>query len=94
METLNDLKTHLFKDEAVKKAYDEWSLHYELLEALIMARTEQGITQTELAKRTGISKSNISRFEKGTHSPSIDFVQRIAKGLNKTISFTMQDIKK
>lgn len=44
-------------------------------------RKSQKITQTELARRTGISQPNITRFESGNYNPSLEMMVRIATAL-------------
>ena len=52
---------------------------------VIAARIENNITQEELAQRTGIRQSNISRIESGAVSPTIETLARLASGLGKTL---------
>lgn len=40
-------------------------------ENLKLLRCSRGLTQQELAKRTGISQQNLSRWELGIHIPNI-----------------------
>ena len=54
-----------------KKEWDENELEYQLMMMILKARNEQNLTQSELAERTGIRQSNISRIEKGQALPSI-----------------------
>ena len=46
--------------------------------ALKEFREEKGISQSELAKLTGIKQQNISRWESGTTLPNIDFCVQLA----------------
>jgi len=46
---------------------------------------EQNLTQSELAKKTGIRQSNISRIENGNCSPTIATLQQIADGVGKKL---------
>ena len=48
-------------------------------------RKNCGMTQKELAEKTGIRQSNISRIENGSASPTIDTLARIAAGLGKQL---------
>lgn len=43
-----------------------------------------GMTQTELAKRSGIPQANISRFLKGNTTPKRNTLSKLAKGLSVT----------
>ena len=49
------------------------------------AREVAGMTQKELAEKTGIRQSNISRIESGSSSPTIETLSRIASGLGKRL---------
>lgn len=44
-------------------------------------RVEQDITKAELARRAGMALPNVHRFVRGSHTPTIETVVRIAKGL-------------
>lgn len=44
-------------------------------------REEAGLNQRELAKKSGVSHSYISDVERGTVTPSIKFLEKIAKAL-------------
>ena len=57
----------------------------EYIKAIISARLELNLTQKELAKKTGIRQSNISRIENGNSSPTIATLQQLASGMGKTL---------
>ena len=86
----SDLKADLLRDEDVKTEYDALRPKYELIEQMILARAEMGITQAELAKRTGTRQGNISRFESGNYNPSLEFIQRLAQGLDKELHISLR----
>ena len=44
-------------------------------------RTKAGMTQAELARRTGIHRPNNARVESGRHMPSLETVARLAEAL-------------
>ena len=72
----------MLKDGAFKKAYDELGPEFALVEMLIRKRLEQGLTQTQLAKKIGTKQPVISRLEQGTYNPTLKFLNRFAIGLN------------
>src|SRR5438876_11211332 len=43
------------------------------------ARTHRGVTLTELAAKTGISKSTLSRLESGQRKPSLELLLPLAE---------------
>lgn len=49
-------------------------------------RTSAGIASGTLAKMAGISHSMLSRIEKGTATPSIETLTRLANALGKPVS--------
>ncbi|MFI3237444.1 MAG: helix-turn-helix transcriptional regulator [Lachnospiraceae bacterium] len=53
----------------------------EIIQKYRECRIEQGITQVELSKRTGISQPNITRFESGAYNPSLEMMVKIATAL-------------
>ncbi len=82
------LKDHLkeqLKDPEFRREYEALEPEYEIIRQIILARKELNITQQELAERTGIKQSNISRLEKGTYNPSLQSLKKVAKGLNKEL---------
>ena len=55
---------------------------------MIKARHEAGLTQQELAERTGIQQANISRIENGNGNPSLATLTKIANGMGKKLVIT------
>lgn len=85
---MDDFEKYLNKRMAnpeFKKAWDAGELEYQLMLMVLKARNEQNLTQAELAARTGIRQSNISRIEKGQSVPSITTLNKIAQGLGKQL---------
>ena len=85
---MSDFKNYLaqqMEDPAVAAEYEAQRPEYEAIRAVIAARLACNMTQKELAKKTGIRQSNISRIENGSASPTIDTLARIAAGLGKQL---------
>lgn len=68
-----------------QEEYEKIQPEFEIMKALIEARTKQNMTQKELAERSGIRQSNISRIEKGASSPNISTLQKLAEGLGMNL---------
>ena len=85
MTTLNDFIEEQLKDPVFKEKYDALEPEYSLIQALIDARKENGMTQKQLADATGISQADISRLEHGTGNPSVKTLQRIAQALHMAL---------
>ncbi len=88
--TFNSYKKDALKNRKLLKEYSELDPQYEIIKEIIRYRIENNITQQQLADKTGIPKSNISRFESGKHSPTLKFLYKIAMGLGKEIKFQIK----
>src|SRR5690554_7191225 len=53
---------------------------------LKVIRERNGLSQRELAKRAGITNSNISMIEQGLVSPSINSLARVLSGIPMTLA--------
>lgn len=53
--------------------------------ALVLARSKSGLSQSELAIKTGIDQSDISKIERGISNPSIQTLKRLAEALDKKL---------
>lgn len=62
-----------------------------LIERIVQARTEQGLTQAQLAKTLGTHRTNISRLESGAHNPSLDFLLKVAAALHMELDLVPQE---
>ena len=56
-----------------------------VIEQYVACRKNKKMTQDELARRTGISRPNISRFESGNYNPSLEMMVRMAAALDMTV---------
>lgn len=85
---MSDLKKYIEQqvdDPEFAEEYEAIRPEYEAIRAVIAARLECNMTQKELAEKTGIRQSNISRIENGTSSPTVDTLARIAAGMGKQL---------
>ena len=80
-----DFEKELFKQPGFKKAVEETRLEYEIARALIKARIEKGLTQTQVAKRMNTKQSVISCVENAKTIPSLSFLKRLAHVLNASL---------
>ena len=85
---MDDLDKYLeeqMKDQDFKAEWEALRPEHEINLMLIKARAEHNLTQKQLADLCGIRQSNLSRIERGTESPSIRTLQKIACGLGKRL---------
>ena len=90
---MSDLRKYLneqLNDPEFAAEYEAMRPEYEAIRAVIAARLECNMTQKELAEKTGIRQSNISRIESGASSPTVDTLARIAAGLGKKLKIEFQ----
>lgn len=48
-------------------------------------RIERGLTQTDLADRSGLGQGHIARIEQGKYGMTLDTLQAIAEALDMTV---------
>jgi transcriptional regulator with XRE-family HTH domain len=81
--TLKDFKARAFARPDVRREYEGLKDEFEILDEILKARAEAGVTQAELAARIGTTQSAVARLETamGKHSPSIGTLKRYASAL-------------
>ena len=72
-------------DPVFLEEYARLDPEYRAARAIMQARVEAGLTQEELAKRTGMKASNISRLETGRSMPTLRTLNQLAAGLGKRL---------
>jgi ribosome-binding protein aMBF1 (putative translation factor) len=75
---------------ALRAEYDALASQYRIIDSVIAARIEQKMTQAELAERANTKQSNISRFESGNYNPTVEFLQKLADALGKTLNISLR----
>ena len=73
------------KNPKIKAEYDKLEPEFAVIEAVLKARVQKGITQEQLAKKIGTKQSAIARIESGNANPSIGFLQKLAEALGKKL---------
>jgi len=90
MKTHDQLIKAMMKRPGVKAEVDRIEREEALLlDTLLKARYEAGLTQADIAQRMGTLAPAIARFERslatGKHSPSIATVRKYAKACGKNL---------
>ena len=85
MDDFEKLLEEKLKDPEFKKEYDALEPQFAVIQAIIDARREKGITQKELSELTGIAQGDISKLENGSANPSIKTLKRVATALGKRL---------
>ena len=77
------------EDPEFKKEWDDLEIEYQVQSELIRARLESNMTQAELAQKSGIRQSNISRIENGNAVPRLDTLKALAHAMGKNLKISM-----
>ena len=77
----DELEKQLFTPEEIAES----EVRVAIINEMIKAREENGITQKQLEAMSGIKQPVISRMEKGTTDPQLSTVLKILTSLGKTI---------
>jgi len=87
-------------DEAFAQTWAKWTdqeraeyeterelaqIRLDLAEVVYTARTEAGMTQTELAQAMGVSQSYVSTLEGGGVMPTVNTLAKLAKATHRTL---------
>ena len=78
------------KRKGFDTAYQELADEYALVRELLAARSKAGLTQEEVAKSMGTTKSAVSRLEAaGKHSPSVATLKKYAQAVGCEIEIRL-----
>jgi len=88
--THKQMVSKMMKKPTVKAAVEELDrTEFAILDEILMARKEAGLTQAQVAKRMGTQTPAIARLESslatGKHSPSLNTIKRYAAALGKKV---------
>ena len=90
----NDFLEEQLKDPEFRAEYEALQPEHAVIQAIIDARKESGLTQKELSEKTGIAQGDISRLEKGIGNPSIKTLKRLAEGMGMLLKIEFIPIPK
>ena len=73
----------------MQAAFDASAIEYAILDEMLSARRDAGLTQAQIAELMGTKAPAITRLENslasGKHSPSIETLRKYAKALGKRL---------
>ena len=88
---MSDFRKYLEKqlqNPDFKAEWDALEPELSIMQAVIDERKESGLTQQQLAERTGISQADISKLENGNANPSLKTLQRLASAMDKKLKIS------
>jgi transcriptional regulator with XRE-family HTH domain len=68
------------------EAYEGARLAFELGRRVRELRVRQGLSQTELARRAGMTQPAVARFEAGGTVPTLPVLERLARSLGAELT--------
>ena len=92
MSRFNEYRNMKLHDPEFKREYDALESEFDIIQAMIDARKQSGLTQKELAERTGINQADISKLENGTANLSIRTLRRLADGMGMKMKLVFEPI--
>ncbi len=84
-----DLRDPEFRAEWERTALARW-----LAVEVAHYRAKHDLSQRQLAERLGVHQSDVARMETGEHTPSLDRLIRVAKGLDIELMIDIRPRKK
>ena len=90
----DDFLQEQLRNPEIRKEYEALQPEHMVIQAMLDARKKSGMTQKELAERTGIAQGDISKLERGSANPSIRTLKRLAQGMGMVlkIEFTPERV--
>jgi ribosome-binding protein aMBF1 (putative translation factor) len=94
MATYKELRERALADKDVREEYERLNREeFALLDQMLAARREAGLSQAQVAERMGTKAPAVTRLERalasGQHSPSIDTVRKYAEACGKTLQILL-----
>ena len=77
-------------DETNEISIKTISLEEEFAELIVITRKRLNLSQIQLAQMIGLQQSSLSKIEHGRGNPSLQMVERIARGLGKKVYIRLE----
>ncbi len=85
MRNFKDRLEEELQDPGFKAEWEALEPEFQIIRAMLDARSENNITQKQLSELTGITQADLSRLENGSGNPSVSTLKRLASGLGKKL---------
>jgi predicted transcriptional regulator len=90
MLTYDEMKAKMLENPTIRAEYERIEREeMPMLDAILAARKEAGLTQAQVAERMGTKATAVARLEaalvSGKHSPSISTLRKYANALGKRL---------
>ncbi len=81
-----ELRSRRMAEPGAAEAYEGARLAFELGRRVRELRVRQGLSQTELARRAGMTQPAVARFEAGGTVPTLPVLERLARSLGAELT--------
>lgn len=81
-----ELRSRRMAESGATDAYDAARLAFELGWRVRELRVQQGLSQTELARRADMTQPAVARFEAGGTVPTLPVLERLARSLGAELT--------
>lgn len=78
------------QDAEVRAGYEDHKMHQEVIDTLVRTRKDLGLSQTEVARRMGVSQATVSGFETEMSDPRLSSLQRYARAVGARLVVTVE----
>lgn len=85
MPTFDEYLAEKMKDPEFAREWERLEPEYAVINAILDAEQELGLTQSEFAERCGMKQSALSRLQTGKTSPTLKTLQQLADGMGKKL---------
>jgi DNA-binding XRE family transcriptional regulator len=92
MRTLTQSLAEMMGDPEFRAEYEALEPEFSIVQALIDARKNNGLTQQQLSERSGIAQGDISKIERGDANPSLRTLKRLAAGMGTRLKLDFQPL--
>lgn len=87
-----ELNEAIRNDVELAEYVREFEQEYELMQSLVKARKELGLTQKDISKRSGLTQQMVSRMEKIDNSPTLTNFLRYISAIGLDINVVKKQI--
>lgn len=63
----------------------------EVIEQFVKYRKSKRMTQEELARKVGVPRTNITRFESGKYNPTLEMMVKVASAMGMKLSIKLEE---
>lgn len=88
--TYDEALAEALADSEFREAWEATALAREVAVFLVRYRTDHRLSQTALARRLGVSQSQVARLEEGEHEPRVATLRRLSEVLGMTVNLTIE----